>query len=69
MKTIRDGRGCLTQAVLDERARRADRVAFDAVMARAGGTPPREGDEIEAADGSDWSRSIDVSEAQGGDGI
>ena len=34
-----------TQAVLEERARRADRAAFDAVMARAGGTPPREGDE------------------------
>ncbi|SUS05939.1 conserved hypothetical protein [uncultured Defluviicoccus sp.] len=33
------------QAVLEERARRADRAAFDAVMARAGGTPPREGDE------------------------
>ena len=35
-----------TQAVLEVRARRADRAAFDAVMARAGGTPPREGDEI-----------------------
>lgn len=37
-----------TQAVLEERARRADRVAFDAVMARAGGTPPRAGDEVDA---------------------
>lgn len=52
MKTI-TGRECLTQAVLEERVRRADRAAFDAVIARAGGTPPREGDEIEAAEGSD----------------
>jgi|APTNR8051073442_1049403.scaffolds.fasta_scaffold09184_3 phosphoribosylcarboxyaminoimidazole (NCAIR) mutase len=37
-----------TQAVLEERARRADRAAFDAVMARAGGTPPRAGDEVDA---------------------
>lgn len=35
-----------TQVVLEERARRADRAAFEAVMARTGGTPPREGDEI-----------------------
>ena len=35
-----------TQAVLEVRARSADRAAFDAVMARTGGTPPREGDEI-----------------------
>ncbi len=42
--------GHLPQAVLEERARRADRAAFDAVMARAGGTPPRAGDEIDAAD-------------------
>jgi hypothetical protein len=34
-----------TEAVLTARARRADRVKFDAVMSRAGGTPPREGDE------------------------
>lgn len=53
MTTPLSGGGCLTQAVLEERARRADRAAFDAVIARAGGTPPREGDEIEAADGSD----------------
>lgn len=34
------------QAVLEERARRANRAAFDVVMARAGGTPAREGDEV-----------------------
>lgn len=39
-----------TQAVLEERARRADRATFDVVMARAGGTPPRAGDEIDATD-------------------
>lgn len=35
-----------TEAVLLERAKRADRRNFDEVMSRAGGTPPREGDEI-----------------------
>lgn len=34
------------EAVLRERARRADRARFDEVMSRAGGTPPREGDEV-----------------------
>lgn len=35
-----------TDAVLRERARRADRRTFDEVMSRAGGTPPRPGDEL-----------------------
>lgn len=34
------------QAVLEDRAVRADRRRFDQVMARAGGQPPREGDEV-----------------------
>ena len=34
------------EAVLRERARRADRRKFDEVMSRAGGTPPRDGDEL-----------------------
>jgi hypothetical protein len=34
------------EAVLRQRARRADRRRFDEVMSRAGGTP-REGDEVE----------------------
>ena len=34
------------EAVLQERARRANRRKFDDVMSRAGGTPPREGDEL-----------------------
>lgn len=42
--------GHLPQAVLGERARRADRAAFDAVMARVSGTPPHVGDEGDAAD-------------------
>lgn len=33
------------EAVLQERARRADRSKLDAVMARVGGAPPRAGDE------------------------
>ncbi len=37
------------EAVLRERARRADRRKFDEVIARAGGTPPREGDELPEA--------------------
>jgi hypothetical protein len=35
-----------TKAVLEARAARADRSRFDEVMARAGGQPPREGDEL-----------------------
>ena len=35
-----------TEAVLRERAKRADRHKLDEVMSRAGDTPPREGDEI-----------------------
>ncbi len=38
-----------TEAVLRDRARRADRRAFDAVLSRAGGTPPRPGDEVPEA--------------------
>jgi hypothetical protein len=34
-----------TEAVLTARARRADRSKFEQVISRAGGTPPREGDE------------------------
>ena len=34
-----------TEAVLKDRADRADRKRFDEVMAKAGGRPPREGDE------------------------
>ncbi|HIJ93098.1 MAG: hypothetical protein QF511_08260 [Rhodospirillales bacterium] len=34
-----------TAAVLEARAARADRKKFDAAMAKAGGQPPREGDE------------------------
>lgn len=34
------------EAVLRERARPADRRTFDEVMSRAGGTPPRPGDEL-----------------------
>ena len=34
------------EAVLSERARRADRRTFDEVMSQAGGTPPRLGDEL-----------------------
>ncbi len=34
-----------TEAVLKDRANRADRKRFDEVMAKAGGQPPREGDE------------------------
>ncbi|HRK96830.1 MAG TPA: YlcI/YnfO family protein [Rhodospirillales bacterium] len=34
-----------TEAVLTARARRADRDKFDGVISRAGGTPPRDGDE------------------------
>lgn len=35
-----------TQAVLQARADRADRKKFDEVIARAGGQPPRDGDEV-----------------------
>ena len=35
-----------TQAILQARADRADRNKFDAVIARAGGQPPRDGDEV-----------------------
>lgn len=35
-----------TQAVLEVRAARAERNSFDEVMAKAGGQPPREGDEV-----------------------
>ncbi len=35
-----------TQAVLEVRAARAERKSFDEVMAKAGGQPPREGDEV-----------------------
>lgn len=34
------------EAVLRERAERADRRKFDEVISRAGGTPPRKGDEV-----------------------
>ncbi|MFZ1415759.1 MAG: YlcI/YnfO family protein [Defluviicoccus sp.] len=34
------------EAVLSERARRADWRTFDEVMSQAGGTPPRPGDEL-----------------------
>ena len=34
-----------TEAVLQARAARADRNKFDEVIARAGGQPPRDGDE------------------------
>ena len=35
-----------TEAVLQARAARADRRKFDEVIARAGGQPPRDGDEV-----------------------
>lgn len=38
-----------TEAVLNARARRADRRKFDAVLSRAGGSAPRKGDELPEA--------------------
>ena len=38
-----------TEAVLQARAERADRRKFDEVIARAGGQPPRDGDEVDEA--------------------
>jgi phosphoribosylcarboxyaminoimidazole (NCAIR) mutase len=35
-----------TEAVLQARATRADRNKFDEVIARAGGQPPRDGDDV-----------------------
>lgn len=34
------------QSVLEDRAARADQAKFDAVMAKAGTEPPRDGDEV-----------------------